>query len=252
MLAPIGHNSPPSILDFAQDTMRELSEWMKERPAISSEDDARHAKLLLDRAKNCAADIEAERDKLVRPLNDQVDEINSKYKSVHNKDSKKPGLLDKVVNELKSRLGIFIKAEEDRRQDELDKLLAVAAAKEQEARAAETKEREAIANANAGELGVDVTQVVVAADNAFAEFKQADRAVSRAESEQHVKIGGGFNNAVSLRNKETLVLVSYGKAITAIGPHEKIRDAILSAAREFRKERGALPDGVVSEITREL
>lgn len=252
MLAPAGHNNPPSLIDFAQETMRSLSDWMKERPVISSEDEAREAKLLLDRAKNCAADLETERDKQVRPLNEQVDEINSRYKAVHNRDSKKPGLLDKVVNELKNRLAQFIRAEEERREREAMEARRIAEEAERLAREAEAREREAIANAQAGELGVDVTQVVVEADSRFADFKKADREAARAERDAHVKIGGGFNNAISLRTKETLILDDPIQAIRSIGCNEGIRDAILTAARAYRKLHGKLPAGVSSAVERHV
>lgn len=251
MQQALGHNRPPTLFDFARETMGELSKWMAEKPAIASEDEAREAKLLLDRAKNCAADLEAERIKLVSPLNEQVETINAQYKEVHNK-SGRPGRLDKVVNELKVRLAEFIKGEESRRQAEADLLRQQAEEAAAIARAAEAREQEAIANARAGELGVDVTQVVVEADQRFADFKRADREAARAERDAHVKIGGGWGNAASLRAKETLVLVSYGKAINAIGKNEKIETAILSAARDYRKLHGKLPDGVDAVLTRAL
>ena len=251
-LAEIGHNKPPSLFEFARETMGVLSDWMKERPAIASEDEAREAKLLLDRAKNCAADLEAERVKLVTPLNEKIDTINAEYKSVHNKDAKKPGLLDRVVSELKIRLAEFIKAEEDKRQAEAALLRQKVEEAEAIARAAEEAERQAIDNARAGELGVDVTQVVVEADSRFADFERASREAARADRATHVKIGGGFGNAASLRTKETLVVVSYGKAIAAIGKNEKIEAAILSAARDYRKLHGRLPEGIEANITRAL
>jgi hypothetical protein len=49
-----------------------------------------------------------------------------------------------------------------------------------------------------------------------------------------------------------LVLESYGKAIKAIGPNDKIRDAILAAARDYRKLRGKLPDGVTETSERKF
>lgn len=251
-VAAIGHNRPPETIEAAQDTMRALSDWMAERPIIETADDAREAKKLLDRAKGCAGEIENERDRQVRPLNEKIADINAKYKPIHNTDAKKPGTLDRVVLELKARLGVFIKAEEVRREAEAERLRQEAEEAARIAREAEAREREAIANAQAGELGVDVTQVVVEADSRFAEFERADRAAARADRETHVKVGGGWGNAVSLRTKETLILVSYAKAITAIGPHDKIRDAILSAARDYRKAKGCLPEGVASELTKEL
>jgi hypothetical protein len=250
--AGLGHNNGPDIIDFSHETMAALSAWMAEHPAISNEDDAREAKKLLDRAKSCAGDIEAERDKLVRPLNEQISEINVRYKAVHNTDSKKPGILDKVVGELKARLGVFIRGEEDRRAAEAEAKRIAAEEAERLAREAEAREREAIENAKAGELGVDVTQVVVEADSRFAEFKKADREAARAERDAHVKIGGGWGRSVSLRTKETLVLENYNKAITAIGPHPKIEEAILSAAREYRKTHDKLPAGVTAVVERQV
>lgn len=248
----IGGNAPPSLFDFARETMGALSDWMGERPAISSEDEAREAKLLLDRAKNCAADLEAERQRLVSPLNMTIEDINAKYKELHNTDRKKPGVYDKVMNELKARLSAFLAIEEDKR-------LAVAEAKRREAeeaeklaREAEAREREAIENSRAGELGVDVSQVVVEANQAFAAFEKAGREADRADRGAKVKIGGGWGKAAALHNVETLVVVSYGKAIAAIGPNEKIAEAILSAARDYRKLHNHLPEGVEANITRAL
>ena len=252
MAAGLGHNQGPDLIDFARDTMVDLSAWMAEHPAIQSDDDARAAKKLLDRAKSCAGDIEAERDKLVRPLNEQISAINGRYKAVHNTDTKRPGTLDKVVNELKGRLAEFIRAEEARREAEAEAKRRAAEEAERAAREAEAREREAIENAKAGELGVDVTQVVVAADTAFSEFEHAAREAARAERDSHVRVGGGWGRSASLRTIETLVLVSYGKAIKEIGPHPKIEEAVLSAAREFRKVHGRLPEGVTATTERRL
>jgi hypothetical protein len=62
--------------------------------------------------------------KLVDPLNTQVAEINRKYKSVHNTDSKKPGTLDKILGELKARLTAYALAEEAKRAREAEALRA--------------------------------------------------------------------------------------------------------------------------------
>lgn len=248
----IGGNNPPDSLSFARDAMASLSEWMAEHPVIENEDDAREAKKLLDRARSCAGDIEAERDRLVRPLNDEIDAINARYKPVHNKDAKRPGSLDKVINELKARIGAFIKAEEDRREREAAEKRRALEEAEQLAREAEAREREAIANAQAGELGVDVTQVVVEADSRFADFKKAEREAARAERDAHVRVGGGWQKSVSLRAKETLILDDPIQAIRAVGVNEAIRDAILSAARAYRKIHNKLPTGVSSVTERQV
>jgi hypothetical protein len=225
---------------------------MAEHPVIQSEDDAREAKKLLDRAKGCAGDIEAERDKQVRPLNEEIAAINTRYKSVHNTDSKKPGALDKIVSELKARLTDFAKAEEARRLAEADRKQREAEEAERLSLDAARRESEAIDNARAGELGVDVTRVVVEAQARAADAAKAQREAARAERGADVKIGGGWGRAASLRTTETLKVDDPVRAVIAIGTNEKINEAILSAARDYRKRHGKLPTGVSADTKRSI
>lgn len=252
MLAPIGHNRPPGVIDAAHDTMAALADWMKDRPVIETPADAEGAKALLDRAKGCAGELEAERVRLVAPLNEKLSEINGTYKPIHNTDPNRPGTLDKVVQQLKARLGDFIRAEQAKREAEAERLRLEAEAVAQAAQEALERQQEAIDNARNGELGVDVTAVVVEAHGLASQAGKAERAAARAERATDVRVGGGWGRRASLRTVETLILESYGKAIKAIGPHDGIRDAILSAAREYRKEKGCLPEGVISETERKL
>lgn len=251
-LAIVGHNKPPSAIDLALTTIDAMSEWMKANPVIETGEQAGEAKLLCDRAKVALDEIEAERDKLVRPLNEQVDAINRDYKALHNADKKKPGTYDRVFFELKARVSAFLVAEEEKRRKAAEEAAAKAAEAERLAREAEAKEREAIENAKAGEVDVDVVAVTADADASFAEFEKASRFAARVERDSKVKLGGGFGKAASLRTVETLHLDSYGKALKAIGPHPKIEEAILSVAREYRKQHGALPDGVSATTERTL
>lgn len=251
-LALVGHNHPPGPIDLAEITINAMSDFMKANPVIANEDIAREAKLLCDRATAALDEIEAERDKLVRPLNDSVANINIKYKALHNTDKKKPGTYDRVFIELKSRVAAFLIAEEEKRQKAAEAAAAIAAEAERIAREAEEKEREALSDAGVGELDVDVVALTKQADTSFAEFEKASRFADRAERDTKVKLGGGFGKAASLRTVETLHLDSYGLALKAIGPNEKIRDAILSAARDYRKEHGKLPEGVRATTERKL
>jgi hypothetical protein len=251
--AAVGHNKPPEALDFAPETMAALSAWMAEHPAIQTEDDAREAKKLLDRARGCTGDIEAERVKQVWPLNEQVNLINATYKAVHNTDSRKPGTLDKVTNELKARLATYISAEEERRWVEAEAKRLAAKEAERQALAAAVRQADAIDNARAGELGVDVTQVVVDAAALVNAAEKALRASAIADKETNVKIGGGWGKALSLRTKETLIVEDAYLALHSIGlDNETIRAAILTAAREYRKAHGKLPAGVTSITERNL
>ncbi|RZN19493.1 hypothetical protein [Bradyrhizobium sp. Leo121] len=250
-LQVIGSNNPPGPIEYAQSVIDEINGWLSDHPTIETEEDARAAKPFLDRAKFALEDVEKERDSKVRPLNEQVSAINAEYKAVHNTDSKKPGRFDKIVLELKSRVAAFMLREEQRRQREAEEARRAQEEAERIAREAEAREQEALANAKAGEV-VDVAEVTQQADAAFEEFERQSRFAARAERDTRVKIGGGFAKAAGLRDVETLHLDSYNLALKAIGPNDKIRDAILSAARDYRKLHGDLPPGVSATYERKL
>lgn len=251
--AVIGGNAPPGPIEAGMDTAVALSAWLAEHPVIETEDHAKDAKLLLDRAKSSAGEVEDARKKETKPLNDELDEINRRYKAIHNADAKKPGVLDLTTRELKARVTDWLARQEAIRLLALREAEKAAAELADKAAAAVAAKDEAIENARAGELGIDVTQEVVKAGGAILAAERAGRVVQRAERDaDNTKLAGGWRNSIGLKNKETLVLVSYGKAITAIGPHPKIEAAVLSAAREYRSERGELPEGVTSEITRSI
>ena len=79
----------------------------------------------------------------------------------------------------------------------------------------------------------------------------------RAERETHVKVGAAPGaRALSLRTKEELTVDDAKKLIAAllkVGPlSEKVQDALLSAARDYRKVKGKLPDGVLAKQVRAL
>lgn len=253
MLAQVGHNNPPGPIDAAMDTAGALSAWLAEHPVIDTEAAAKDAKLLLDRAKSSAGEIEDARKREVAPLNKQLAEINARYKYVHNSDKKNPGILDKTVARLNELVTDWLARLEAERIRQAEIARKAADEAERLAHEKEAAEKEAIDNARAGELGVDVTQVVVASDRAAKDAQLANRIAARAERDvDNTKLAGGWHNSVSLKDKETLILQSYGKAIKAIGPHPKIEAAILSAAREYRREKGTLPEGVSVEITRAI
>jgi len=246
----IGANNPPGPIDYARETMEAINKWMEDHPVILTEADAREAKLLVDRSKSSLAEIEAERDNKVRPLNEQVKQINTEYKSYHNPDPKTPdksGIYDKIANELRARLEAFLIAEENKRKAAAREAERIAQAALGAAREAEAKEREAIENARVGEFGVNVAEVTREADTAFKAFTQAARVAEIAQVDTRFKVGGGFLKPTGLRTNKVLVLNDVKAAIDAIGMTEKIRDAVLSSARDYRKLRNELPKGV-SEV----
>ncbi len=246
----IGANHPPGPVDWGRNTMHEINIWLADHPAVLTEDDAKAAKLLVDRAKAALEAIEVERDSKVRPLNEQVSAINAEYKALHNPDGKKSGkwgVFDRIANELKDRFAAYLKAEEDKRLAAAREAERIAQAALEAAREAEAKEREALENARAGEIGVNVAEVTQEADAAFKAFEKAERVAEIAAVDTRFKVGGGFLRPTGLRTNKVLVLNDVEAAIKEIGLTEKIREAVLSSARDYRKLRGSLPKGI-SEI----
>jgi hypothetical protein len=90
------------------------------------------------------------------------------------------------------------------------------------------------------------------ADEAFSTFERQSRFADRAERDTKVKIGGGFGASVGLRNSETLQVDDALKAIVIIGITDRIREAILTEARAYRKANGRLPDGISAQTERKL
>lgn len=239
------HNHPPGPVDLARETLADLGAFIAAEPVITDEALARKAKLFRDRAKLALQDMEDARDKDVRPLNEQVATINAGYKSVS-------GPLKKAMDVLVERMSAFARAEEDRRLQEAAEARRAAVAAEQAAREAERLEREALENADAGEVGVDVVGAIAQADTAFAAFSRANREAARVERDSHVRIGGGIGRVATLRTVKTLVVTDAGKAIAALGLTPDIEEAIIKSARLFRKLRSTLPEGVIATHDRKL
>lgn len=242
----IGGNSPPepTPLERASDAAIELSNFLNETPVIETGPHLVRAKQLVEHARGACAELEAERVELVAPLNTQLATINGKYKSVHNTDSKKPGTLDRILGELKARLTAYGLAEEAKRAREAEALRLEAERAEQIARQAELDEQQAKHDAVVGVVDTGIGEKIEEADRAFAEFETASRFAARAEKGVTFRVGNGSGKALGMRTVETLHLDSYGKALKAIGPNETIKEAILTAARAYRKQHGQLPDGV--------
>ena len=232
-----GHNNPPSALDFCAETTADLGKWLEDHPVIQTEDDARAGKLLVDRAVATIADAEAERDKLVRPLNEQVKTINDTFRQPRD-------TLRQVCDLLRERIHAFIQAEKAKREAEAEaKRLALQEA-ERVAREAEARESAARESASDGEV-VDIASAQVAADATFKRYEQAAREAARAERDTRVRSGGGFRKALSTRTKEVLTLQNWQAAIDEMGLSESLIEAILKEARAYRKASGHLPAGII-------
>lgn len=241
----IGGNNPPDMIELARGAMTAVGKFLADHPVIADEAEAKAAKLLKDRADDAVKDMEAERDSLVRPLNEKVAAINGRYRLVRDP-------LEKIIKELRSRLTKYTLAEEAKREAVAEAARKAAAEAERLAREAEECEREAALEAASGVLDVDIAAATITADQAFAEFERADRTAARADRDTKVRITGGFRHAVSLRTHEVLSVTDWRAAIEEMGLSDTIRDAVLTSARAYRKTFGELPDGITAENSRSV
>lgn len=260
--AVMGGNQPPSAIELTRPVIEALGTFLKDYPVITNETESREAKVVLDRTVIALQGVEKERDDKVRPLNEQVKDINTDYHKFHNTNDKKPGLWDTLVKELKIRLTAFAREEETKRQAKLAAARKLLEDAERKAREADAAAREAAATAAQGVCGEDFAGAAEQADTAFNAYEKAGRVVQRAEKDTKVRIVGGMNNALSLRNVETLSVTDWKAAIEAIGfnddPDEPFRlpkelaDMICKLARTYRNAFGELPPGIAATHDRRL
>jgi hypothetical protein len=241
----IGDNDPPSPLDYAEEAMRDLNEFLTNTPVIQTAEQAKAGALWVERTRKTIGDVEDERKREVGPLNEKVKRINENYRAVRDP-------LDGVLSVLRERLTDFAAREEAKRLKAAEEARKLAEAAEMEARRAEEAERETKQSATFGEI-VNVAAAIKEADSTFATFAQLDRAAQLAERDTHLRLPSQLGGkALGLRTIEQLVLLDPIAALNEIGVTEKIQDAILSAARSYRKLRGRLPAGVSAETTRSI
>jgi hypothetical protein len=247
-LAPVIEVPNPTPLEFAKTTMEMMGRFLDDHPVIELHEEAvaKQAKSHIETARGLLSGLEDERDRKVRPLNEQVAEINGVYKKV-------TAPLKKVLDDIREKLTDFAKAVENERLRVAEEARRKADEAIAAAREAERLEQEARDNARQGELETGLAQRTVEADAAFADAKKANRQAAVAERETNVKIGGGLGRSMGLRTQIILTLDDPIKAIVAMGGvSDKTREAILSDARAFRKLNGSWPAGVTATTDRSV
>lgn len=239
--AVVGGNAPPTTIDDAWAVYRDVSAFLEQMPVVQSDDDAKSAKGFFDRAKVALSEMEIARVGQVKPLNTQVDGINAEFKAAS-------APLGKLRDEVSARLRAFTLAEEARRAAALEEARRIEREAERVAREAEAAEVEARENAAQGEF-TDAGTAIAVADDAFTDYQAAARAAALAAREAKVKVAGGTGRAFTLRTKETLTITDPAVGLAAIiagaggALPDKIADALLSAARNYRTLMGSLPKG---------
>ena len=260
-LAAIDRGNPPTVIDMAKSAMVAMSDWMRDRATIVDDYAARRANEFIDRARRSFAALEDERDALVRPLNEQVAEINARYKAIHNTDKKRPGSGDKVLNILLGRLQAFMEREEAERVRKAEEIRKAAEAAAQAALEAEQRMTEALIDeAQHGVVDTDFGILEEQSAEAIDAAARKCRELARAERDTKVRIGGGFSKVSTLRTHEVLTVGNWQAAITELGTSpdgtfalpEGVRDAILTCSRAHRKATGDLPAGITATHERSL
>jgi hypothetical protein len=247
-------NHPPAItlaerfmspaIDSARMAYTNTAAFLRETPVIENHVQAKTAANFFEQARKTIQDLEAERRRNVDPLNEEVKRINDCYRTPRS-------TLENIRDEVGRRMKVFADAEEAKRAAEAEAAVRAAQEAERIAREAEDREREARDDADNGAV-VDVVRASAEADIAFTSFQQKAREAVRADKAVNVRLDGGFDRAVSMRKNETLVLDDAFAALKAMGVNDKVREAILSAARAYRKLNGSLPEGVRAETERKF
>jgi hypothetical protein len=244
--AVAGNNNPPAgAIERSKDTLADLQQFLKDEPVICDEDKARYAKGLMERAKSSIYDMERERTEQVTPLNEAVKRINDNYRG-------HTGILGTAAASVRARLNSFVNEQRRKAEEEARKAAEEAERKIQEANDAIKAKAEAAENADLGEVGIDVVAAEQEAAQKVAEANRAIRVANRAERDTNIRVGGGFGRVMTQRTKETLIVTDWQKAITEMGFVDGIRDAVLTAGRAYRKLKGDLPEGIVSEKEKSL
>lgn len=237
----------PSRIDYAAEAMDELRTFLKGHPVITSQAEAKAGAAVNERTLVALNEARTERETRTRPFRDKLNAIFAAYELVKDK-----GTLETARSELRKRLTKFATDEENKRLAELARLQAEADEKERLAREAEAAERDAIDDAEQG-VESDVGGAIEQADTAFGEFQRADRQAAIAARHVPVRFAsvlGGRSRG--MRNVEVLVIEDVAKAIKILGLTDKIKDAILSSARDYRKEFEELPAGITATFERSL
>jgi hypothetical protein len=244
---PMGHNNPPDRLAFAVEAYGELSAWLKTTPAITTQAEAQAGAAVNERTLVALNEARAERETKTRPFRDRLNAIFDAYALVKDK-----GTLETARAELRKRLTKYANDLEAKRLAEVERLRAEAEEKERLAREAEAAEREAIDDAEQG-VESDVGEAILEADQAFTDYRRADKQVAIAAKNVPVRFAsvlGGKSRG--MRTVEVLTVENFEQAIRIMGLTPKITEAILGSARDYKKEFGEYPAGINATFERSL
>lgn len=243
----------PSEIDRAKEAFAELRDFLKDNPVFLTAEEAKLGAGYIERTRVTLKATRDERNSKTRPLLDELDTIRSAYDLVREKTkTNEGGLLERAYNALRDRLTKYTNKVEAERAAEAERLRKEAEERERIAREAERVEQDAIACADVGEC-TDVAGAIEHADQAFSEFKTANRQAAIAERNVTARFSSALGGkSVSARTYEVLEIDDFDKAIKVLGITPRIREAVLLSAKEFRTEFGELPAGITATFERRI
>jgi hypothetical protein len=253
-----GDNGPPEAIEddgiaarpvrsqteSAQEATVELNDFLTATPVIETLDQAKLAGDFKVRTSGTLQDLDKERDRKVRPLNEQVKKINDAYKVFS-----KP--LGELFDELRRRLKGYGNAERARREAEAERVRAAAEVAERAAITATVARDEAIEDASLG-TEVDVGALIKEANAAERLAARAGRQAQIAERDAHVRIPSSMGRAISSRKTPIINVIDAVQAVKILGLTEKIAIAIRQSALAYEEAYGELPAGVTRTYERRM
>lgn len=248
-------NHPPETteIDRAKEAFEELRDFLKSHPVILQPGEAQLGAGYLERTRVALKAAREERETQTRPFLDRLTAIRAVYDLVREKSkTNEGGLLERAYTALRDRMTKYADAVEAERIAEANRLREAAEEQERLARAAAAAEQEAIDNAGEGEC-TDVGAAIEQAEEAFTGFKRAERQAAIAERAVPVRFKSVLGGKTqSMRTTEVLEISDLDQAIKVLGLTDKIRDAVLSSAKDHRNEFGELPAGVTATFKRSM
>jgi len=239
----VAGDNAPDTLSLARITFADLNTFAINNPVIQTHEQAKAAAKLEEIARGSLSELKRERLGKTKPLKDEAKEIEATY-------AKASDPLEAILATVKGRKDAFLRAEEAKRAAEADRVRREAEAAQEASREAQRRLAEQEANAQAGEIGLDMGFAILEARAVQEAALRLSRQAKIAERDTTVRIATGSGRAQGLRTEIVLHLDNAISAILAMGTTDKIRDAILSEARAYHATNKVWPKGVRAETVR--
>jgi hypothetical protein len=219
--AVIGNNNPPDqLLEEANERIDAANKWLTERPEITDDE-------IADKAGGFKAQLAA----TFKALDERRLAENRAHLAAQDAKYKTPlALLKAGLDAVDAKIRAYLKAKQDRLDEERRKQEAAAKAAQEAAAAAAKKAEE-----EASKKGGDPLRAQLAADQAKEKAAQAAQAAAAPAERAAIK-GTYTQRAVTLKTYWSARIVDETAALKAYAKHPDIRAAALAAILKIAKD----------------